>query len=196
MADIAFLLDTSVSIYEQDFTKELRFVKQLLDPLTIDDNGIQVSVSTFGSETVTHIYLDDFNNKGDLMNAIDDIKYRGGQTKTDVAIAHARDVVFRAENGYRKGAERLIVVVTDGLSTNNTRTVQEAELCRDLGIKMISVGVGHGVNVSELQSIASQYNNGKLMFTVDGFDGLENIVEVVTRTACDGKDINKCAVHK
>ncbi|KAL4217402.1 collagen [Mactra antiquata] len=185
MADIAFLLDTSVSIHEEDFEKELDFVKQIIDPLPIGKSGVQVSVATYSTDVVTNVYLDDFHDKGDLLQAVGDIRYRMGLTNTFLAIAHARDFMFRKENGCREGAERVIIVVTDGYSTNNESTLTEAAKSKDLGIKMIAVGVGYGIDMEELNGIASTHNGEKMAFTADNFDDLKNVVDKVTMSTCD-----------
>ncbi|KAL4232185.1 collagen [Mactra antiquata] len=184
-ADITFLLDTSVSIHEEDFEKELDFVKQIIYPLPIGKFGVQVSVATYSSDVVTNIYFDDFYDKDDLLQAVGGIRYRMGLTNTFLAIAHARDFMFRKENGCREGAERVIIVVTDGYSTNNESTLTEAAKSKDLGIKMIAVGVGYGIDIDELTGIASTHNGEKMAFTADNFDDLKNVVDKVTMSTCD-----------
>ncbi|XP_045156317.2 collagen alpha-6(VI) chain-like [Mercenaria mercenaria] len=185
VADIVFLLDTSTSIWEEDFDKQIVFVEHIVNHLPIGENHVRVAVATFGSDVVTHFHLDDFFDKNNLLDAIGSIQHREGRTDTGSAIKHARTLMFAEKHGGRKNIEKIIVVITDGFSIDPFDTANEASICRSLGMKLISVGVGHGTDEFELKHIASEHEGKKMVFTVDDFVSLNTIEDVITKTTCD-----------
>lgn len=187
VADIVFLLDTSASIREEDFDKQVVFVEHIVNTLPVGETGVHVAVSTFGSDVATHFYLNSHYNKNNLLDAIGRIRYRGGKTDTGRAIKHARKVLYSEKHGGRNGVEQVLIVITDGYSTDFNDTLMEASMCRSLGIKLISIGVGFGTDEFELKNIASTHNGEKMVYTVDNFDSLYSIEDVITTTTCDGK---------
>jgi Mg-chelatase subunit ChlD len=72
------------------------------------------------------------------------------------ALRYGRLEMFSKQNGGRDNAKKLIVVITDGQSDNQTKTESEARLARLSGIHIISVGVGNAPNDKELGRIASK----------------------------------------
>lgn len=184
-ADIVFLLDTSASMWEQDFDKQVVFVEHIVNHLPVSERGVHVAVSSFGSDVSTHVFLNSYFDKNNLIDAISTIQYRGGRTKTQSAIRHARKVLFNTKHGGRDGVEQILIVITDGRSTDLVETAFEASMCRSLGMKLISVGVGHDVDEFELSYIASEHNGEKIVFSVDNFDSLYSVEDLITTTTCD-----------
>jgi hypothetical protein len=63
-------------------------------------------------------------------------------------------------NYTRPGVKQFMVVMTDGMSDDESATIQQAAITRDAGVTIIAVGVtsdatGYPVRMSELQGIAS-----------------------------------------
>ena len=73
----------------------------------------------------------------------------------------------------------------DGRSDDPALTAQEAALLRDTGVHVFAVGVGQDIDMSELRTLASapadQYVN-----TVDNYDALTTIKELLAIKACQG----------
>lgn len=103
----------------------------------------------------------------------------GGATNTGEAFKAAREVVFGKE-GDRPDKPNVVLVVTDGESTD--REVLEAEIPkmkRD-GVKIISIGVGKGYDTAELNMMATSPEYVK---TVD-FNKLDVLVEDIKHISC------------
>jgi len=79
----------------------------------------------------------------------------------------------------------LIVVVTDNPSANKSATHLEAELVRDAGIGVVTIGIGTYLDRYELSAIAS-YPYTKNMFTVDTVRNLSIFIDPVKRIICGG----------
>jgi uncharacterized protein with von Willebrand factor type A (vWA) domain len=114
-------------------------------------------------------------DKAKLKEAILTIPYLGGGTDIGEALRYGRLEMFSKQNGGRDNAKKLIVVITDGQSDNQTKTESEARLARLSGIHIISVGVGNAPNDKELGRIASKPKE-QFVFKVDDFDSLDHFV--------------------
>lgn len=62
-ADIAFILDSSGSIGQDNWHKVLEFVTSVVDDLDIDGGTHRIGIASFGSYAFCEIYLDQFSTK-------------------------------------------------------------------------------------------------------------------------------------
>ena len=186
---MVFALDTSSSIWEEDFVRQLKFVEDVVQQFPVGADKVRIGLITFGSKVFHQFHLNEHYKKNSLVYAIKDVQYVGGGTNTEAAIAHARNVMFKPTNGGRDNVDKLVIVITDGYSRNTTQTALEASISKSLGIKMFSIGVGFGVDDFELNAIANRPTDDreKFMFRVDDFDALDSIKSALTTKACEGK---------
>lgn len=76
------------------------------------------------------------------------------------------------------------VVLTDGISKNQTRTREAANRLKDIGVKMYSIGVTDIKNKEELINIASAPEN---MITYSTFEELAMELESLVKMVCPSK---------
>lgn len=157
--------------------------------LDIGVEKVRIGLITFGSKVYHQFHLQDYHQKTKLTNAILNVQYSGGGTNTGSAIAHARNIMFKSSNGGRDYVDKILIVITDGFSRNTTQAALEASICRSLGIKIFSVGVGFGVDDFELKAIANRPsdNDEKFNFRVDAFSALESMSSALTTSLCEGR---------
>lgn len=65
-ADIAFLLDTSSSVYEPDFDKMKLFLADFIDLFNISDSRQRIASLTFSDDVRVNFHLNDFNTNQDV----------------------------------------------------------------------------------------------------------------------------------
>ena len=73
------------------------------------------------------------------------------------------------------------IVVTDGISKNETATAIEAKGAELMGINMIAVGIGHRIDISELNAIASTPQQVKL---INDFSKLQPLLASMMTKIC------------
>lgn len=61
---------------------------------------------------------------------IDQIRYMGGGTNTADGIRYVHEQVFSTSGGARSNVPRIMVVITDGQSSNPSATAAEADSAR------------------------------------------------------------------
>jgi len=184
-ADVTLLLDSSGSITREHFGTQLDFVGRLANNFRLRTNdrreGYQISVVSFSNNVKEEFPLNKFTGRIQMLQAIKSIDYQNGGTQTHKALKYALQNSFERDNGGRRDAVRIVIVVTDGKSANPSETAKWAKALKEAGILVLAVGVGNGIDRQELITIASGRQN---IFTVDDFDALDTIRESVGSRTC------------
>jgi len=123
-----------------------------------------------------------------VQSAVRKVRYGGYEANLHLALSLARNSVFVAANGARindPSVTKLIVVITDNPSTDKLATRREAELIRDAGIGVVTIGVGTYLDRYELSAVAS-YPYTKNMFTISSVRNLTVFTDRVKRIICGG----------
>ncbi|KAL1259248.1 hypothetical protein QQF64_009825, partial [Cirrhinus molitorella] len=82
-ADLAFLVDGSWSIGDDNFQKIIRFLYSTTGALdVIGPEGTQVAIVQFSDDARTEFKLSSYSDKEALLDAVQRITYKGGNTKT------------------------------------------------------------------------------------------------------------------
>uniref|UniRef100_A0A8W8L9U4 VWFA domain-containing protein n=1 Tax=Magallana gigas TaxID=29159 RepID=A0A8W8L9U4_MAGGI len=178
--DVVYVMDRSGSVKEADFDESVDFVYNVTDYLAIGTSEMQVSIVIFSSSHTEEFDLNDFTTKADLLNAIKNLRgtRTTGKTYTYDAIDYVKDNSFTSAKGGRSGANRTVVILTDGLSNNFTLTVTAAdELRAGLGAEVFAIGIGSTVSKSndELKGIASDPDSYYVHY-IDTFVYLCNLI--------------------
>ena len=91
-------------------------------------------------------YLDYNKTKTQLVTGVRSKTYRAGGTYTGKAIKSAVDKIQASNLG--DGVNKILIVITDGQSYD--QVVTSANYARDQKITVIAVGVGPGVNDTQM----------------------------------------------
>lgn len=156
--DIAFLVDSSLSVGLANFRSELRFVKKILADFSVSHvrrNTTRVTLVTFSSsdKVVTHIDFISPNgtaqlssrHKCSLMTELVNIEYIGGLTYTVGAMRKADEVLAASD----RAVPQVVFLVTDGFS-NGGDPKPVARKLKSRGVTIFTFGIKNG-NVKELQ---------------------------------------------
>ncbi|OWK64042.1 Collagen alpha-1(XIV) chain [Lonchura striata] len=180
-ADLAFLVDGSWSIGDDNFNKIINFLYSTVGALDkIGPDGTQVAIIQFTDDPRTEFKLNAYKTKETLLEAIQHIAYKGGNTKTGKAIKHAREFLFTGEAGMRRGIPKVLVVITDGRSQDDVNKVSR-EMQLD-GFTFFAIGVADA-DYSELVNIGSKPSERHVFF-VDDFDAFTKIEDELITFVC------------
>lgn len=181
MADVYFLMDCSSSVRKADFRKQLHILRKVISKFQIGSNKTRVAVSFFTHQFLQVWKLNDLQDKSDILRRIRSLKYLGGATKTDYALYKVRTRGFIWRN--HQNTDRILIVFTDGQSSDYKRTRHEANLLKRRGVKIFVVGIGPYVDEEELNSIAS-IPSAEYVHTFDSFDSLSMTSGILNVKAC------------
>jgi len=194
VADIFFVLDSSSSIYIEEYKQELNFVSQAITRFDVSSEDTRIGALTFSDDFQVGFDIDRFRTKGDLLGSIDQqtLPYRTGVTNTDLAISYVRQNQL-----FREDITKVIVVITDGGSRSPGETKRQADLAREAGFHMVVVGVGTYLDEQEWRSIASDPDND-YVYNITNFNALETLRDVLPRRICQMPPIivgGECSVQ-
>ncbi|NXM12985.1 ITA11 protein, partial [Ploceus nigricollis] len=146
----------------------------------------QVGVVQYGEDVVHEFHLNDYRSVQDVVAAASHIEQRGGtETRTAYGIEFARSEAFR--KGGRKGAKRVMIVITDGESHDSPdleKVIEDSE--RDNVTRYAVAVLGYynrrGINpeafLNEIKFIASDPDD-KHFFNVTDEAALKDIVDAL-----------------
>jgi len=103
------------------------FLAQLVGRLDIDGGNTRVGLVTYSlSVDIAEAFnLSAYSSVADVQSAIAALTFTGGLTHTHLALEHVRTTMLTSAAGDRPGVPNVVVVLTDGLSTN----VSETQVC-------------------------------------------------------------------
>ncbi|XP_066542086.1 collagen alpha-3(VI) chain-like isoform X2 [Hoplias malabaricus] len=143
VADIVFLVDGSINLGKDNFKVVMDFISNLIDLFFTERDKLQIGLAHYASDVTDVFYLNTYNNKDDIINAIGRAEYKGGRRiNTGNAIRHIQQKQFVKEKGSRKdeGVPQILMIVTGGRSQDDGKTA--ALGLKASGVRIYAVGVG------------------------------------------------------
>ncbi|KAK5915657.1 hypothetical protein CesoFtcFv8_001229 [Champsocephalus esox] len=182
--DIVIVLDGSNSIYP--WYEVQAFLINILQKFYIGPGQIQVGVVQYGEKVVHEFKLSDYKSVEEVVKRARSINQRGGEeTNTALGINIARSQAFK--QGGRRGAKKVMIVITDGESHDSPDLKQAIEDSEKDGITRYAIAVlgyynRRGINpeafLNEIKYIASDPDD-KHFFNVTDESTLKDIVDAL-----------------
>ncbi|KAF4106106.1 hypothetical protein G5714_013768 [Onychostoma macrolepis] len=183
MADIAFIVDQSSSIRSKNFQLVRDFLENTIGGLDVGEGKIKIAVVLYSDFPRADVYFNTFKDKSDILRYISSMPYGRGKTYTGAALKFAKEHVFTKARGSRRDqhVQQVAVVITDGKSTDNVANAAAA--LRRSGVTVFALGI-KDTEEDDLREIAS-YPHKKFVFNVEGFDKLNSLSNILTKTLCN-----------
>ena len=109
------------------------------------------------------------------------------------ALALLISEMFTNEKGDRDYVPNFGIIITDGKPGDSDGTKAAAQAARDAGTTLLSVGVGDGIDFTELVDIANSPPS-KYVFTVANYSQLAEIQSEFLRQTCTGLFVCLCGL--
>ncbi|KAI4538288.1 hypothetical protein MG293_011691 [Ovis ammon polii] len=152
-ADMIFLVDGSWSIGHSHFQQVKDFLASVIEPFEIGPGKVQVGLTQYSGAPQTEWDLNAFGTKEEVLNAVHNLHYRGGNTFTGLALTHVLEQNLKPRAGLRPEAAKLVILVTDGKSQDDAHAA--GHVLKGLGVDIFAVGVKNA-DETELRLLASQ----------------------------------------
>ncbi|KAK2909653.1 collagen alpha-6(VI) chain-like isoform X2 [Channa argus] len=176
--DLIFLIDSSGSIYPQDYTKMKEFMKAVISKSNIGNKEVHVGVLQFSTDRDLVFRLNRYYSKEEMSTAIDAMQQLGGGTHTGEAITEVSRY-FDATEGGRPHLRQRLVVITDGEAQDEVKG--PAEALRAKGVLVYAIGVVDA-NTTQLLEISGSPDR---MYAERDFDALKDLESQVALQICD-----------
>ncbi|XP_058604797.1 collagen alpha-1(XII) chain isoform X4 [Onychostoma macrolepis] len=179
-ADIVLLVDGSYSIGLANFAKVRSFLEVLVNSFDIGPNKVQISLVQYSRDPHTEFALNKHHDIATVLKAVRAFPYRGGSTNTGKAMTYVREKIFIPARGARDNVPRVMVLITDGKSSDSFK--DPANKLREADVEIFAVGVKDAVR-SELEAIANAPADNHV-FEVEDFDSFQRISKELTTSIC------------
>ena len=184
--DVGFILDSSGSL-RNNYEQEKEFLKSLAKTFGVSSNGSRAGVVTFSYFSKHSIKLSDHSDIASFNRAVDKIPLMGSTTRIDKALRLAQKELFSLGNGGRVDVPKLLILLTDGTQTQDAGAEDPGDIAEELranGINILVVGIGRGINETELTHIAGEE---KSVYSAASFESLaeNDFLESVRTRSCD-----------
>ncbi len=176
--DLLFLIDSSGSIYPQDYEKMKDFMKSVISKSVVGQNEVHVGVMQFSTVQQLEFPLNRYYTKEEMLNAINGMQQIGGGTHTGEAITYVSQY-FDAARGGRPDMRQRLVVITDGEAQDKVKG--PAAALRAKGVVVYAIGVVDA-NTTQLLEISGSPNR---MYSERDFDALKDLESQVAMELCD-----------
>ncbi|XP_029429102.1 integrin alpha-D-like isoform X2 [Rhinatrema bivittatum] len=175
--DIVFLIDGSGSVSNFDFNKMKNFVQEMIKRFS--DTDVLFALVQYSHLFDIHFDFTAFAASENLETLMNDILQQRGWTHTPTAIRRVIREVFTAEKGSRPDSTRILIVITDGVTSGDSLPLPDVAAEADRReIIRYAIGVGNAFTSTsayrELTTIASK-PSAQYVFRVENFNALDEI---------------------
>ncbi|CAH1783538.1 unnamed protein product [Owenia fusiformis] len=182
--DLIFAIDSSGSIFENNFKLLKQFVMSVIQDLPVSNSGTRVGVLTFASTSSIIFHLNAYTDRKSAMNAVERIPYKGGATNIADALQLIRLAMLTSNNGARDNARDAVILITDGAANvNEDDTQPQARMLRNNNVHIMAIGVGHEMKPYELRGMATDPDSNNVRI-VNSFSDLGSVKTVFTSPTC------------
>nr|XP_020475118.1 collagen alpha-1(XII) chain-like [Monopterus albus] len=180
-ADIVLLVDGSWSIGRVNFRTIRNFISRMISVFDIGPDKVQIGLTQYSGDPKTEWHLNTHSTKASLLNAVNQLPYKGGNTMTGLALSYILENNFKRRMGMRDDSRKIGVLITDGKSQDEI--VLNSQSLKDSGIELYAIGIKNA-DENELRTIASEPTEIH-MYNVNEFQFLTDIVDDLTDNLCN-----------
>ncbi|KAM3848241.1 collagen alpha-1(VII) chain [Vipera latastei] len=181
LADIVFLVDGSSSIGRGNFRMIRSFMEGLVVPFinVVGVNGVRYAAVQYSDDPRTEFEFSDFLNGTEVIRAVQEIAFKGGNTRTGAGLRYVADNLFGASQ-LRPNIPKICILITDGKSQDEVE--QTALKLKNQGIKVFAVGIKNA-DRKELDRVASTPTEDYSFYVTD-FKILASLLPLVSQKVC------------
>ncbi|XP_073534174.1 collagen alpha-4(VI) chain-like [Phyllobates terribilis] len=182
VADIVLLVDGSWSIGTENFKSMQDFLYTLINGFDVSQDNIRIGLIQYSDEPRTEFYLNSYDKKEDVLQYVQNLKYKGGGTNTGASLQFMLENHFTESAGGRAryGIPQIAVVITDGQSQDNIK--EPATEVKNSGITLYAIGIKEAL-LTELNEIASDPDE-RHVYNVADFTALQGISQNMLQVLC------------
>uniref|UniRef100_A0A8C4NH85 VWFA domain-containing protein n=1 Tax=Eptatretus burgeri TaxID=7764 RepID=A0A8C4NH85_EPTBU len=155
--DLVFLLDGSRDIELSEFDLMKQMVETIVGVLDVGQEKTQVGLVQYGGQPRSEFYLNTYRSNGEIIDALKNIKLKGGQSNLRQGLELLRRDQFIERRGGRgaKGAPQVVIIFT-GSSPDDFEAAKKVSNALQLrGVTVMAIGAGRA-KPDELQSLVSE----------------------------------------
>lgn len=126
--DIVFLVDGSNYVGSTNLPFVRDFMINVVNQLDVRPDRVQIGLMQFAEYPNIEFYLNNYNNRQDVVNRISQLRLMGGSVlNTGAAMRHALDTMFQSSTGSRRRerVQQVLVLITGGPPQDEVKKVAD-----------------------------------------------------------------------
>ncbi|KAI4905742.1 hypothetical protein NFI96_003036 [Prochilodus magdalenae] len=141
-ADIVFLVDGSSSIGRANFVLVKNFMAGIVKPFAraVGPSGIRFGAVQYSDTARVEFTFTTYLNGTELVSAIENLNYKGGNTRTGAGLKYIADNFFNPAT--TRDVPKIAILITDGKSQDNVQ--EPSQKLRGLGVTIFAVDAFSG----------------------------------------------------
>ncbi|XP_015244883.1 PREDICTED: collagen alpha-1(VII) chain [Cyprinodon variegatus] len=179
-ADIVFLIDGSSSIGRANFIQVKNFMADIVKPFasSVSESGVRVGAVQYSDTSRVEFNFNTHLTGTDVVNAVQNINYKGGNTRTGAGLKYVSDNFFNPTS--TRDVPKVTILITDGKSQDQVE--EPAQKLRSQGVNIFAVGI-KSADRSELAQVSSKPSSDFTTFVGD-FKLLNTLLPLVSPKVC------------
>nr|XP_008119196.1 PREDICTED: integrin alpha-L isoform X2 [Anolis carolinensis] len=150
--DLVFLFDGSESMRNEDFNTIKDFMIKVMEELR--NSTIHFAAVQFSEDAKIEFDFNDYTKDRNPRKLLANVKHMKSITDTFKAIKHVANDLFTPERGMREGANKVIILITDGDATDDD--LGSIAAARKKEILRLVIGIGIHLTRDNLEKLASE----------------------------------------
>ena len=185
--DIAFILDSSGSITEDEFLEAKNFVKRVAKTFEISPGKTHTALMIYSDKARIMSKFGEIASTDDFNKKLDELPHLRGKTRIDLALQKAGNELFTWAGGMRIRSDviKVVIVITDGRQSPAPDGIRLDEAAAGLivqGVKVLSIGIGDNIDQEELRMMVQDPN--KHTFWSKSYTALRVQLATIARESC------------
>uniref|UniRef100_A0A7M5V4H0 VWFA domain-containing protein n=1 Tax=Clytia hemisphaerica TaxID=252671 RepID=A0A7M5V4H0_9CNID len=177
--ELVWVVDSSGTITEEDHERSKKFISTIQTTIGMEENGNKAAVVTYGKKAETQIKCKDYDNVYDFKSYVGKIKrFPYQRTNTRDGLERGQELLTSQGCGDNKQAQRIIVLLTDGLANTGTGgeagLIEAAKHIQEKGIKILVVAIGQFNDRQLKKMVDEKYIHKTKLVGDDRFASLNN----------------------
>ena len=183
--DVGFVLDSSGSLSASEFQQVKDFVDLIANSFLKNKVGSRVGLMQYSILPKMNVRFSDELTREQFRSVLDKVRYEGGYTRLDRALKLAAQELFVNEEGSRKDIPRVMVIITDGINTEEPDSVALDTAVAPLkraGVTVFVVCIGSEKGRDEMYLLTEQNRN---LYFVRTYNELSLQLRKVSKDICE-----------
>ncbi|XP_053363183.1 collagen alpha-6(VI) chain isoform X2 [Clarias gariepinus] len=170
--EVAFVLDGSTSIRPEDFEMAKIFIHDVMKNIWTKYFSYKFAIVQYGNNVRTELSLQESNDHLRALAIVKKIDQIQATTMTASALYHVLTDVFVPQNGSKENSRKIIILLSDGVSTDGHELPGVLDMLQRKGIVRYAIGLKTSL-VDEMTWIAGSKER---FFKVAKYNALKNIL--------------------
>ena len=185
--DIAFVLDSSGSITEDEFREAKNFVRRVAKTFEISPAKTHIALMIYSDEARIMSKFGEIGSIEDFNTKLENLPHLRGKTRIDLALLKAGKELFTWAGGMRTRSDviKVAIVITDGRQSPAADGIRLDEAAAGLivqGVKVLSIGIGDKIDQEELRMMVQ--DPGRHTFWSQSYTALRVQLATIARESC------------